>query len=110
MLRRLANPLKTNSFLLFEVRGTGKSTLVRALLEAENPFIIDLLSPQQFEQAIFAPGELEAAIEAAVIQGRWIFVDEVQKAPRLLDLAQKYIDTHKARFALCISSARKLKR
>jgi predicted AAA+ superfamily ATPase len=110
MLTRLCNPLITNSFLLFGARGTGKSTLVKALLASLDPLIINLLESTQIESALFALPELEARIEAAVESGRWVFIDEVQKAPRLLDIAQRLIDDKRARFAISGSSARKLRR
>ncbi len=110
MLSRLCNPLISNSFMLFGARGTGKSTLVNALLLQLNPLVINLLEAVQIESALFALPELEARIEAAVKSGRWIFIDEIQKAPRLLDVAQRLIDDKGALFAISGSSARKLRR
>ncbi len=110
MLSRLCKPLLSNSFLLFGARGTGKSTLVKSLLSPFNPLIVNLLESSQIETALFALPELEARIEAAVEADRWVFIDEVQKAPRLLDVAQRLIDEKKARFAISGSSARKLRR
>lgn len=110
MLSRLCKPLISNSFLLFGARGTGKSTLTKSLLSPFNPLIVNLLESAQIESALFALPELEARIEAAAKDGRWIFIDEVQKAPRLLDIAQRLIDEKRARFAISGSSARKLRR
>jgi uncharacterized protein len=110
MFRRSLNPIKTNSFLLFGARGTGKSTLVRELLKDESVLEIDLLDPLVFEQATLGFEELSARIRSAVQDGKWVFIDEVQRCPRLLDLAQSLIDTRKAKFGLSGSSARKLKR
>ena len=110
MLSRLCKPLISNSFLLFGARGAGKSTLVKALLRPLNPLIINLLEAAQIESALFALPELEARIEAAVESGRWIFIDEIQKAPRLLDVAHRLIDEKGGRFAISGSSARKLRR
>jgi predicted AAA+ superfamily ATPase len=39
-----------------------------------------------------------------------IFIDEVQKIPRMMDIAQHLIDSKSAQFILTGSSARKLKR
>ena len=110
MFRRLLIPLTSNSFFLFGARGTGKSTLVHALLQNQPVLEIDLLSQSEFEQALLAPAELEARIEAAVNEKKWIFIDEVQKAPRILDTVQRFIDRSHAKFVLTGSSARKLKR
>jgi predicted AAA+ superfamily ATPase len=41
---------------------------------------------------------------------KWVVIDEVQKIPRLLDVAHRAIEKHKIHFALTGSSARKLKR
>ncbi|HMO18594.1 MAG TPA: ATP-binding protein [Oligoflexia bacterium] len=110
MFRRSLNPLKSNSFLLFGARGVGKSTLISELLKEENFLEIDLLNPLVFEQATLGFAELVARIESAVKEKKWIFIDEVQRYPKLLDVAQSFIDKEKARFVLSGSSARKLKR
>lgn len=41
---------------------------------------------------------------------RWVVIDEIQKAPRLLDVVHQMMETSGRRFALTGSSARKLKR
>lgn len=112
MFRRSLNPLKTNSFLLFGARGVGKSTLVANLLRHDQVLSIDLLDPVQYEQATLGVGELMARIEAWGRGGkdRWVLIDEVQKAPKLLDVAQKFIDQLNLKFVLTGSSSRKLKR
>jgi len=112
MFRRLLNPLKSNSFMLFGARGVGKSTLVKSLLaESGRTLTVDLLDPVQFEQATLGIGELLARIESwGKNGGEWVFIDEVQKAPKLLDVAQKFIDQTQLKFILTGSSARKLKR
>jgi len=111
MFRRWLNPLNSNNFLLFGARGVGKSTLVKSMLEGSRTLLIDLLDPVQFEQATLGIGELMARIESwGKNGGEWVFIDEVQKAPKLLDLAQKFIDQTQLKFILTGSSARKLKR
>ena len=110
MLRRLVNILNTNSFFLFGARGVGKSTLVQSQIAESDRLDIDLLNPVEFEQATLAIPELTARIEAGIDEGKWIFIDEVQKAPRLLDVVQRLIDKREAKFALTGSSARKLRR
>lgn len=110
MFGRSINLLKSNSFFLFGARGTGKSTLIRQLLGDTNLLEIDLLSPTRFEQASFALTELAAELEFAAKEKKWIFIDEVQKVPKLLDVAQSLIDRHQAKIALTGSSARRLRR
>lgn len=109
MIRRLLNPLRTNSFFIFGPRGVGKSTLISQLFESVDLFELNLLDPETFNYASFSLAELAARIEA-VSDEKWIFIDEVQKVPQLLDVVQKLIDQQKRRFILTGSSARKLKR
>lgn len=110
MFNRTLNPLKTNSFFLFGARGTGKSTLIRNIFQGIPTLEIDLLNPLQFEQATLGLSELLARINSALDQNQWIFIDEVQKSPKLLDYVQSMIDQRGAKFILSGSSARKLKR
>ena len=110
MFRRTLKPLKTNSFLILGARGTGKSTLVKELLKNKTTLEINLLDPITYEQATLGLEELIAKINSAASDGKWIFIDEVQRAPKLLDVAQMLIDNNKTKFALSGSSARKLKR
>ena len=110
MFRRAINPLKSNSFFLFGARGTGKSTLINETFASERVLSIDLLEPSQFEEATLGVSDLLARIEAWANKESWIFIDEVQKAPRLLDAVQRLIDKKQYRFILTGSSARKLKR
>jgi uncharacterized protein len=110
MYRRLNSLINSNSFFLFGARGTGKSTLIRDHLKNERFLEIDLLDPVQAEEAMFALGELKAKIDFAVAEKRWVFIDEVQKVPKILDVVQSCIDRSKGKFVLSGSSARKLKR
>ncbi len=114
MYKRSLTPSNSNSFFLFGARGTGKSTLIRQLIEPrevfDEVFEIDLLNPLRAEEATLGLKDLVAQIEAAVSAGKWIFIDEVQKAPKLLDVSQSLIDRRKAKFILTGSSVRKLKR
>jgi predicted AAA+ superfamily ATPase len=110
MFKRLNNLTISNSFFLFGARGTGKSTLVRQKFADKSLLEIDLLDPAQAEEALFGLPELKAKIGYAVKQGQWIFVDEVQKAPKILDIAQSFIDRSGGKFIFSGSSARKLRR
>lgn len=110
MFARYLKPLKTNSFLIIGARGTGKSTLIRDLLKSHQVLEINLLDPLIYEQVTLGLEEVIAKIRSAVADDKWVFIDEVQRAPKLLDIAQMLIDEQKAKFALSGSSARKLKR
>ncbi len=99
--------LKQKSFFLFGPRATGKTTLVRQQL-GRSAQIIDLLNTQIYLKLSAAPYELENMI----IDGAKsiIVIDEVQKAPRLLDEVHRLIEDKGICFLLTGSSARKLKR
>jgi predicted AAA+ superfamily ATPase len=97
-----------SSFFLFGPRGTGKSTWLRqAFPEA---LWLDLLDPALLRIVKARP---ERLIE--MIDGRPdvtdVVIDEIQKAPELLDVVHRLIEASRPlRFVLTGSSARKLRR
>ena len=96
------------SFFLFGPRGTGKSTWVRRHMP--EAFLIDLLVPDQLRFYSAKPERLRDVTEAQQ-SVRTIVIDEVQKAPALLDVVHYLMEKHRDwRFVLTGSSARKLKR
>lgn len=110
MIPRIVTLPNNNSFFLFGPRGSGKSTLLREKFRL-NPKVIwiDLLDSN--EEAIFQTDPNELIRRCAYLSaGEWVVIDEVQKAPKLLDLVHKLIEEQKIYFALSGSSARKLKR
>ncbi len=110
MIPRLQHPLRSSSFFLFGARGTGKSTLLGHLFETEKALWVDLLDPEQENRYALRPGELLEQIRAGLDRFDWVVIDEIQKVPKLLDVAHSAIEAHGIRFALTGSSARKLKR
>ena len=116
MFKRVANILKSNNFFLFGARGTGKTTLVRELFKEEKFVHIDLLSPSTEELYLLQPEALEQLVAVeGFINPKWIIIDEIQKAPKLLDVVHGLIEhpqnqKRAIKFALTGSSARKLKR
>jgi predicted AAA+ superfamily ATPase len=104
MFSRLIQPPK-GSFFLFGPRGTGKSTWVEQALPGAVRF--DLLEPETYVQMQASP-----QIERRLAPGYdgWVIIDEVQKAPQMLDEVHRLIEKRKLRFALTGSSARKLRR
>lgn len=110
MYTRIANISKTNSFFLFGARGTGKSTLIKNILPTEKRFEIDLLDMTMTRQLTRTPSRLLEIVRSLPKEIEWVFIDEVQKIPELLDLVHKLIEETKINFALTGSSARKLKR
>ncbi|MBM4395764.1 MAG: ATP-binding protein [Deltaproteobacteria bacterium] len=95
------------SFFLFGPRGVGKSFWLRRALESRRVF--DLLDTRLQLEFARAPYLLEARI-GEVEPGAWIWLDEVQKVPALLDEVHRLMETRGLRFALSGSSARKLLR
>lgn len=94
------------SFFLWGPRQTGKSSLLRALYPGA--FTIDLLGSRDFVRFSRDPGLLREELAAA--GARFAVIDEVQKVPALLDEVHWLIENRRVAFALCGSSARKVKR
>lgn len=105
---QLPELLRKKSFFLFGPRGTGKSFLIREQLK-DKALVIDLLRSEYLLRLASAPQELEAIINAAG-RPRIVVIDEVQKAPFLLNEVHRLIEERSLRFLLTGSSARKLKR
>lgn len=104
---RLFDPPQ-GSFFLFGPRGTGKSTWCR--MQIEDALRIDLLQPDQLRLYLARPERLRELTHQQP-DGRVIVIDEIQKAPALLDVVHSLIEEHRGwRFVLTGSSARKLRR
>lgn len=104
---RLFDP-PVGSFFLFGPRGTGKSTGMQH--QFKEALRLDLLQPDTLRTFVARPERLRELVlqqpDAATI-----IVDEVQKAPALLDVVHALIEEHRGwRFVLTGSSARKLER
>jgi predicted AAA+ superfamily ATPase len=95
------------SFFLFGPRGTGKSTWLRHVLPGA--LFLDLLDASLFLELSRDPHRLEA-MAAGLTDDSWIVLDEIQKIPSLLDEVHRLMESRRWRFALCGSSARKLRR
>jgi predicted AAA+ superfamily ATPase len=99
----------TESFFLWGPRQTGKSTLLRAAYP--DALWIDLLKAEEFRRYGSRPELLRQEIEAEPFDpNRQIVIDEIQKVPALLDEVHWLIENRGLHFALCGSSARKVKR
>jgi predicted AAA+ superfamily ATPase len=92
---------------LFGPRGVGKSTWLREVVPQAVWF--DLLDPQLQLSLQLAPSGLREQTEH-LRAGSWVCIDEVQKAPALLDEVHALIERKRLKFALTGSSARKLRR
>jgi len=95
------------SFFLFGPRGVGKTTWLKEVLPDASFF--DLLDSSLFLELSRNPDTLEAMIGNRP-KDSWVVIDEIQKIPTLLDEVHRLMETKGWRFALCGSSARKLRR
>lgn len=111
MVKRIINPLKSNSFFLFGARATGKTTFLKETFAQQPTLWFDLLDPELEERFALHPNQFKQEILQALSDRRleWIVVDEIQKAPKLLNIAHQLIEEKKLKFALTGSSARRLK-
>lgn len=105
-LPRLLNP-PDRSFFLFGPRGVGKSTWLKDSLPKAK--FLDLLDSSLYLELSRDPSRLGALIGPSA-ENAWVVLDEVQKIPDILDEVHRLIENKGYRFALCGSSARKLRR
>ena len=103
--RTLAGP--RSSFFLFGPRGTGKTTWVRH--EYPDAHRVDLLDEALYQSYLADAGRFTAELRAIETEA-WVFVDEIQRLPGLLNEVHRHIEDGGLRFILTGSSARKLKR
>ncbi len=107
MFSRTLEPPR-GAFFLFGPRGTGKSTWIRS--HFGNALLVNLLQPENAVRFERDPALLRAQVLARA-KSDWVVVDEVQRAPRLLDEVHYLMEEQGyRRFALTGSSARKLRR
>ncbi len=109
MFKRLIQlpKLGTETFFLWGPRQTGKTTL----LQSTYPQVkrIDLLKAEEFRRYLERPETLREEILAEE-KTAFVVIDEVQKVPALLDEVHWLMENRGLHFALCGSSARKVKR
>ena len=116
MIYRIISPSISKSFFLFGARGTGKTTFLREQFEATtraSTWFIDLMDPEQEDLYSRRPKMLELELIERKSRGEkidWVVIDEIQRVPALLNVVHRLIESHKQRFVLTGSSARKLKR
>ncbi|MEK6706508.1 MAG: AAA family ATPase [Bdellovibrionota bacterium] len=114
MFQRILNPSKTRSFFIFGARGTGKSFFIEKQFlcgsHPETVWRIDLLDTDTEQHYARRPARLEEDFAVRDKRPEWVFIDEVQKVPALLDHVQRMITRQRQKFILTGSSARKLKR
>ena len=105
--RRLELPAPgTDSFFLWGPRQTGKSTLLRH--SYPDALWLDLLKSEEYRRYLQNPEYLRQELGSG--NHNHVVIDEVQKVPALLDEVHWLIENTTTTFALCGSSARKVKR
>lgn len=110
MFRRLLEVTKKRSFFLFGARNTGKSTFLKKAFSKENTLWCDLLDPDEEDRFLRKPNTLYEMVKAAPDSITHVVIDEIQKAPKLLDVVHRLMGETKLQFVMTGSSARKLKR
>ncbi|MCU0650105.1 MAG: DUF4143 domain-containing protein [Gemmatimonadaceae bacterium] len=106
--RRLVLPeVPQESFFLWGPRQVGKSSLLRATYPDAR--VVDLLLTEEFIRYTRQPGLLRDELRDAP-PGTLTVIDKVQRVPALLDEVHWLIERRGLVFALCGSSARKVRR
>lgn len=106
---RLNERLATKSQFLLGPRMTGKTTYIRNELQDMVSLSWNLLDGRLRMRVLFDPGILREEIEARDLHDCLVVIDEIQKAPLLLEEVQFLIEERNIRFLLTGSSARKLR-
>ena len=88
-VRRFLQP-PPGSFFLFGPRGTGKSTWLQQ--EFPEALRVDLLAPEVLRAYQAKPERLAERIAAAGATTHTVVMDEVQKAPQLLDVVHALVE------------------
>jgi len=113
MFQRIFNPLISRSFFVFGARGVGKTSWLQERFSSAGTLWVDLLDEDVFERYSLKPQRLDAELEEMKASGKLpkiVVIDEIQRVPRLLNIAQKWIQRCGVVFVLTGSSARKLRR
>lgn len=100
-------PPGRETFFLWGPRQTGKTTLLNAAYP--DAFWVDLLKADEYRRYLERPERLREELLAEPFHGQ-VVIDEIQKVPALLDEVHWLHERRKMRFALCGSSARKVRR
>jgi len=98
-------PAGTETFFLWGPRQTGKSTVLRQ--QYPDGRWIDLLRSEEYRRYLQNPERLRE--ELAAQPTNQVVIDEIQKVPALLDEVHWLLENSSVQFALCGSSARKVR-
>lgn len=100
-------PTPARSILLLGPRGTGKSTWIQDRFP--QAIFYDLLDAGESIRLNRNPDALFDEL-SGLEPSTWVVIDEIQKAPALLDQVHRLMASHGLKFVLSGSSARKLRR
>lgn len=100
-------PPGRRTFFLWGPRQTGKTTLLRQAYP--DALWIDLLRADEFRRYLDRPELLREEMAGRPVPAQ-VVIDEVQKVPSILDEVHWLHESRRVQFALCGSSARKVKR
>jgi predicted AAA+ superfamily ATPase len=104
--RAIAIPeLGSSTFFLWGPRQAGKSTLLSH--QYADALWIDLLKSEEYRRFVERPELLREEVDYH--RPRAVVIDEIQKVPSLLDEVHWLHENRDVQFALCGSSARKLR-
>jgi predicted AAA+ superfamily ATPase len=99
-------PPGAETFFLWGPRQTAKTTLLQA--SYPDAFWVDLLKADAYRRYLQNPERLRE--ELTTLSPKQVVIDEIQKVPALLDEVHLLHESRGLRFALCGSSARKVRR
>ncbi|MCP5102730.1 MAG: ATP-binding protein [bacterium] len=100
-------PVPKQSFFLFGPRGTGKTTWVNH--EFKNAHRFNLLDESLYQSYMADISQFAGQLRT-LEPGSWVFVDEIQRLPNLLNEVHRFMEEQDLNFILTGSSARKLKK
>jgi predicted AAA+ superfamily ATPase len=107
--QRLARALKDDvSFFLLGPRQTGKTTTLTEIFRSLDHIAYNLMETKERQKYERDPSLISQEVSAS--GKKYVFIDEIQKVPAVLDDVQVLIDRERIVFALTGSSARKLRR
>jgi len=99
--------LTLGNFLLIGSRGTGKSTLLHERFRSENVHFIGLLASDIKDLLRRDSKGFERQLAELRSDVQWIVLEEIHKAPELLDVVPMLVEASKRRFVMSGSKVRK---
>jgi predicted AAA+ superfamily ATPase len=100
-------PRPRQSFFLLGPRGTGKTTWVK--YEFPDAYELNLLDEGLYQSYLADITRFSDEMRARP-DGDWVFIDEIQRLPDLLNEVHRFIEEKNLQFILTGSSARRLRR